>query len=106
MPREEVDRASLTVDRVRDFGVDLRSKALEPEGAPSEEARMGLVDKPIQIAGTPTDRHDHLGVERLGDASHLPQRYGIELAALRSRNGILADVGLVGHVRLAPRAPM
>src|SRR3954468_12536395 len=71
MPRQDVDHASLTVDRERHLRRKdpVRELGLEPPGDRLVERRMRPVEETVEIAAAPARDDSNLDIQRAGDRS-------------------------------------
>ena len=102
MPRKQVDRPPLPVDRIRHFANDLPAVLVEQTGR-GPSTRVPLVEQPVQIPAAPPDEQHELRVERAGDRSHPPDGHVLEMTPLRPRDRVLAHARPRTKVLLAPR---
>jgi hypothetical protein len=104
MPRRDVDRTSIRVDRERDLRLRDPAHGLEHRAGLTNEPGVTIVEKTIEIPGPPPDQQLSVGLEgaeqRLDDIELHPAK----MAALSERDEILAHLGGPRQINLSPTA--
>jgi hypothetical protein len=102
VPSQQVDRASLAVDRAGHLRPDEPAERLEHPCGPSDELSVAFIDQAIEVAAAPLDRQADLCIQRGRDASDLGDRHASEVAALEPGHEVLRHSSPCRHVRLPP----
>lgn len=103
MPREQIDRPTLSPDRERDLWPNLPAQPFQPLADATDERRMALVEEPVKLAASPTDRHDEVRIEGADDRVQAVERHPVDPPALHVRHDVLADAGSLADILLPPR---
>ena len=69
MPRKQIDRAALSINRERDLGRHGPAEALQRASEPGSETSVPRVEDAIEIATTPAHQQDDVGIESCGHAT-------------------------------------
>jgi hypothetical protein len=67
VPGEQVDRAALSVHRVRNLGPGDPTGSFEELGDPTDKRRVAFIHQAVEVAATPSEGDDQLRVEGAGD---------------------------------------
>lgn len=102
MPGQRIYRSAVAVAGERHFETDLPAPLLEKRGKTAYQTRVTLVEEPIELAATPPDVHDEIGVERAQDAAEHVDAEVLDVSALKGRYPSLAHGGTAGDVGLTP----
>ncbi len=106
MPREKIDRAALTVFRVRNLGNNLPAELGQDRGEPLAELRMAAIHHSIDVATPPANDQDELGVEDCQELPKAANRDLVELPAFRTRDQVLTRRRTSSHFPLGDGQPM
>lgn len=105
MEGEDVDRAGLPPNRVRDLDSDQPSRALQCPGQIGCEGRVALIQERLELAASPSDHEIQLGFQGRKESHGGPERHAIRPPAFDERDHLLRAHGGTGQVDLAPTAP-
>ena len=101
MPGEDIDGATIRVDRERDLGPDGPAGPLQHRDRPTHQGSVAFVEQPIDVAAPPTQRDSQVSAELLGDRFEHAESRAINQPALDHRHEVLAHPGGCSEVLLA-----
>lgn len=100
VPCQDVDRAPLTGDRVRDLGDRFPAKGDEQRRDHLSDRGVAFVDHAVKITGPPSNAYDHVGLEHAEYPSDRRHRHAVHVATLEQRDRRLRGAGTAGDVVL------
>jgi hypothetical protein len=106
MPREKVDRTSLSIDSERHFDLRHPTASLQERGDSTDEHGMTLVKQAVELTTAPSDDLDQVRVEDGEDPCDRGHCQVVDLAALEARDLALTDPSPPRDVDLAPAQAM
>lgn len=105
MERKDVDRASFTANVERGLRRDRPSEPDEAADHQLDQARVSLVDQPVQSFAVPQEADIDAGVEVRGHPPDRGERHAVGMTALDAPDNRSRHAGGLGHSSLAPTTP-